>query len=118
MSELATEIERYLLLTKGWVGSEVLCDRFGVGDPRGLRGIGRKPGLVSAFAISSDHGYKHVEHATTGEWLRFKARIVYHAVSELRRVHLLQRRRHGVLRKVGQVPTERDTGQTLRFSTS
>lgn len=110
------EIEPFLLLARDWVRSDVICERFGIADARALRGIGREPGLVSNFAISSDAGYKHIEHATTGEWLRFQWRIVHHAIAELRRWRRLKKRRQLVLAKRAAAPTERDTGQTLLWA--
>jgi len=116
MNALAAQIETFLRASGGWVPSAVICSEFNVGE-RALRAIDRKPGLVSEFAISGDKGLKHVENATTGEWLRFKARILYHATGELRRLWALQRRRHGLQRRRGQTLLEKDTGQTL-FSMS
>lgn len=118
MNPLSREIEPFLLSAGDWVRSEVICERFGIADARALRGIGREPGLVSDFAISGDGGYKHIEHATTGEWLRFQWRIVHHAISELRRWRRLKKRRTSVLAKRAALPTERDTGQRLLFTRS
>src|SRR4051812_46441561 len=67
------EVEAYLLARTGWVSAEELCRVFNVGE-RAFRGLRKRPGLCSGFAISGDHGFKHVELATTGEWLRFKGR--------------------------------------------
>lgn len=113
MNPLAAEIESYLLEEgRGWVTSVELCARFGVKE-RALRCVDAQPGLCSQFAISGDRGFKHVERATTGEWLRFKARMVWHAVGELRRVRALGRRRALVRARRGPGPVERDTGQRL-----
>lgn len=112
----AAQIETFLRASGGWVPAAVICAQFNVGE-RALRCMERKSGLVSEFAISGDKGLKHVENATTREWLRFKARILYHATGELRRLWCLQRRRHSLQRRRGSVVMEKDTGQTL-FSLS
>lgn len=116
---LENQIEQYLLdyPGDGWVKSKVLCDRFGVTE-RQLRAVGGQQGLCSAFAISSDKGFKHVEKASTREWLRFKNRMRRHAIGELRRSSILDRRRHQVTKttKRPEFIRERDTNQGLLFS--
>jgi hypothetical protein len=112
-----SEVEAYLLARTGWVSAEELCRVFKVGE-RAFRGLRKRPGLCSGFAISGDHGFKHVELATTGEWIRFKGRIIWHAIGELRRVRRLTKRRALVQRRGAPVATERDTGQLMFFSRS
>ena len=116
MNDLAPQIEAFLLAAGGWVPAGVLCAQFNVGE-RALRCVERKPGLVSEFAISGDKGLKHVENATKAEWLRFKARILYHATGELRRLRRLAARRNALQRQRGSVVTEKDSDQIL-FSLS
>lgn len=118
MIVLAHEIEPFLLQADGWVPSEVICERFGVADPRALRGIDGKPGLMGDWAISGDQGYKHIKNATTGEWVRYQRRVARHAISQLRRWRRQRKLRQSVLVKRSTAPIERDTGQRLLFSTS
>ena len=121
MNDLEHQIEQYLLdaAGDGWIKSKVLCDRFGLPDARVLRSVGGQPGLCSAFAISlSSKGYKHVSRATRAEYRHFRHGMRRHAISELRRVRNLDRRRHQVITttKRPEFIRERDTNQGLLFS--
>jgi hypothetical protein len=55
----------------------------------------------------------HVSKASTTEWIRFKHRILKHAVKELRRLRTLDKQRHEVKRELRFVTMEKDTPQTL-----
>lgn len=116
--DLESQIEAYLLEFpgEGWVKSKQLCIRFGITE-RQLRAVGGQQGLCSAFAISSDKGFKHVERASTSEWLAFKHRMRKHAISELQRASRLDRRRHQVTKttKRPEFIREKDTNQGLLF---
>ena len=116
---LELQIEQYLLdyPGDGWVKSRVLCDRFGITE-RQLRAVGGQHGLCSAFAISSDKGFKHVTRASKTEYRAFKHRLRRHAIAELVRVRNLDRRRHQVTTttKRPEFIRERDTNQGLLFS--
>lgn len=110
-ADLAHQIEGYLREKACWVSTVELCQVFGVKE-RAFRSIDTSPGLCTAFAISGDKGFKHVELATTMEWLRFKGRMVWHAVGELRRVRALSKRRQ-LARARTAAPMEQDTRQML-----
>jgi hypothetical protein len=122
MNNLAFEIECYLLTAQRWVPADELCAQFHVRE-RALRDdrariAGRnganpaaRAGLCSAFAISSDQGYRHVRCATDEELDRFIQRLRSHARGELRRVALLRRARHTA--RTGQPAFEKFTGQRV-----
>lgn len=122
MMDLEHQIEQYLLdaAGDGWVKSRVLCDRFGLPNDRALRSVGGRHGLCSAFAISSDKGFKHVVRATPLEYRQFKHRLRRHAIAELVRVSKLDKRRHQVTTttKRPEFIREKDTNQGLLFATS
>ena len=119
---IESQIERYLLEAPGagWIKSAELVAVFDLGDERQLRAVGRQEGLCSAFAISGDKGFKHVERATTAEYRKFKHRLRKHAVAEFRRTNNLDRRRAGVIKSIKrpQFTAEKDTGQGLLFALS
>lgn len=119
--DLDHQIEQYLLDAPGdgWVKSRVLCDRFGITE-RQLRAVGGQQGLCSAFAISSDKGFKHVKRASKTEYRAFKHRLRRHAIAELVRVRNLDKRRHEVITttKRPEFIREKDTDQGLLFSMS
>ena len=85
-------IERWLLAHSGWTSAREICDTFNL-DERELRASEGKGGLLSVFAISGSNGYRHVRRATPQEWCRFKWGQRRHAISELRRVAALDKRR-------------------------
>jgi len=113
MNDLAQQIEHLLLARRDWVASEEICSRFGLPDDRPFRQVGDHPGLCTAFAISSDKGFKHVSCATSTEWLRFKHRLRRHGIQELVRVRDLDRRRHEVTRQAAGLSWEKDTDQAV-----
>ncbi len=118
MSTVQQSIEAYLLEHGGWVKAEEICSRFDVSE-RVLRGLNGVPGICSRFAISNTaKGYKHVENATTTEWLRFKHGMRRHGISELVRVSDLDRLRHNVTSstKRPKLTFEKDTGQAVMFA--
>jgi hypothetical protein len=87
---------------------------FGLSE-RALRNDGHRKGLCSEFAISSAEGLKHYSLATTSEFNASTHRLASHAIGELRRVRLLRRRRHLVLKHVRRPPVvcEKDSGQLV-----
>lgn len=115
MDPLAQQIEAYLLARRDWVSAAELCDRFDI-NQRALRQLGDRPGLVSGFAISSSkRGLKHVECASTSEWLEFKHSLRKHGIRELMRVRDLDRRRAQVTRtlKRPEIKFEKDSKQLV-----
>jgi hypothetical protein len=112
--ELKEAIERHLLTVggSGWVKSSALCALFEIKD-RQLRAVGDRPGLASEFAISGDKGFKHIDRATPGEYLRFKHRMRRHAIGQLIRARQLDQRRHQTTKKIKRpaFTFERDTNQ-------
>ena len=115
MNELADSIEAYLIAQRTWVKAAEICSRFEVTE-RQLRAVGDRPGLCSEYAISGDKGFKHVQYATTAEYLRFKHRLRRHGIAELIRVRKLDQRRSNVTRTIRKTFTfEADTGQGMLF---
>jgi hypothetical protein len=113
MTDLAPQIEAWLLAQPGWVSASDLCARFGIADERLLRCIGTVPGLVSEFAISHTRkGYRHVRKASTLEWLAFKFTLMRHSISQIRRIRRLAQVRHNVFLPT-MPPSEKDSGQYL-----
>jgi hypothetical protein len=114
-SELEQRIEAYLLERGDWVSGTEICWRFGIQDERQLRQVGDKPGLCTRFAVSGDHGFRHVARASTSEWLEFKHRVRKHGIRELARVKRLGTRRQDALRRPapGGMNVEKDSGQIL-----
>jgi len=112
--ELKEAIEQHLLTSagSGWIKSSELCERFAISE-RQLRKVGDRDGLASDFAISSDKGFKHIERATTREWLAFKHRMRQHAIAEMVRTRNLDRRRASVIKSVIRpaFTFQKDTGQ-------
>jgi hypothetical protein len=110
------EIEAYLLERGSWVAEAEICARFGVTE-RQLRQLGKKPGLCTHIAVSRTHdgskGFRHVQTATTGEWIAFKHAQRRAAISVLRRIRALDQRRHNAVKKTKDFEFERDTGQGL-----
>ena len=82
MNDLADKIEQFLLANRRWVKSDELRERFGIRE-RQLRALGDQPGICSEFAISSDKGFKHVRHASEGEFTHSYKRVRRHAIMEL-----------------------------------
>lgn len=120
MTTVQQQIEQYLReypSSDGWVKSKVLCARFSITD-RQLRAAGKQQGLCGGFAISGDKGFKHIDRASTTEYLRFKHRLLKHAVNEFRRVADLDQRRRQVTKttKRPEFIREKDTNQGLLFS--
>jgi len=115
MDPLAQAIEAYLLQRGSWISAQEICARFGLHE-RQLRQDRGRPGLCSEFAISiSQRGLKHVECATTAEFIEAAHGAARHAVAELRRIRGLRRRRHGLFRQIRRpaVIQERDSPQLL-----
>jgi hypothetical protein len=112
--DLKEAIENHLLLAggNGWVKSCELCVLFKIKD-RQLRAVGDRPGLASEFAISGDKGFKHIDRASTAEYLRFKHRMRRHAIGQLGRSSKLDRRRTQSTRttKRPAFTFQKDTGQ-------
>ncbi len=91
----AEGIEHFLLLRPAWVPASEIAAWFRV-DERELRSTGGEPGLCSAFAISSNLGYKHVRHATEEEFQAFQSRLRSHGWAEIQRADQLVSARNGV----------------------
>jgi len=112
---LQERLERYLSEAPGdgWVRTTDICKAFGLASDRPLRAVGDRPGLCTPFAISGDKGLKHIDRATTAEWLRFKHRLRKHGICELVRVRNLDRRRSQSLKQIKRPPFvfQKDTGQ-------
>ncbi|MEO8205997.1 MAG: hypothetical protein ABI615_07435 [Chthoniobacterales bacterium] len=81
------EIAMWMLTQDRWIEEEEICSRFHVNE-RALRGTGRKPGLLSTFAISRPQGgFKHVRHASKKEWSKFlyqRGRGIFNQLYNLR----------------------------------
>lgn len=114
-STLQEQLELYLFDAPGdgWVRTKDICEKFELASDRPLRAIGVEPGLCTPFAISGDKGLKHIDRATTAEWLRFKHRLRKHGICELVRVRNLDRRRSRATREIKRPPFrfQPDTGQ-------
>jgi len=95
MNAKAAAIEFFLLRRADWVSAQEICRAFQV-DERELRATKEIPGLCSAFAISGNRGFRHIETCTADEWTAFEARIRSHGISELVRVKNLRTRRNAV----------------------
>ena len=110
----AAQIEAYLLENRHWIPAPEICARFGVHE-RALRGLGDRPGLCSAFAISGDKGLKHVRYATDAEFDHFSNRLRQHGIAELVRVRNLRRLRRSFTTSISRPPVvfEKSTGQAL-----
>lgn len=117
MTDLAEQIEAYLREQRGWVKAADLVRRFNLRDERHLRAIGDKPGLCSAFAISGNKGFRHIEFCSDGEWHRFSERIRQHGIAELVRVKRLRLKRSTLTKTKPPVTFEKVTGQAI-FSLS
>ena len=112
-NELSNRIEAYLQAAKGWVSADDLCAAFNV-SKRDLRAHGDRPGLCSEFAISGNRDFRHVVHASPGEFESACRRMTSHAEGELARVKQLRRRRTKALFLDRPAPTvERRSDQTL-----
>lgn len=112
MNDLSAQIEAYLLQRGDWVPCADLCRDFGVKERR-FRQVKGEPGLCTDFAIARDKQFKHIKLATTTEWLRFKFKILGHAVGEIRRVRKLGRRRSHATKHFRSQQWEKDTGQAV-----
>ncbi len=99
----AVTIEHYLLMRTRWVPAADIALAFHV-DERDLRAAKGKPGLCSAFAISSNAGFKHVRHATQEEFDAFRERLRSHGLAELHRVAQLEAARDGHLSQTPPAP--------------
>jgi len=113
MNELREQMRQYLLARPHWVATEDIIRDFDLSDDRPLRYTAGKPGLCSLFACSSNKGFKHVVHATTKEYIRFKRRIRGHGISELIRIRECEKERSRMLRQVKQHTFEKHTGQGI-----
>lgn len=77
-------ISDYLLTRADWVPVEEICTRFGINE-RLLRAHGRRPSLISGFAISSStRGIKHIHHTTVNERLHYKHSRIKRLIAERR----------------------------------
>lgn len=115
MPDLENQIEEYLLARRDWVPAAEIAARFSV-RARALRKLGGRPGLCSKFAISSTKkGLKHVDIASTAEWIEFKHSLRKHGISELIHVRDLDRRRARVTRAIQRPPIrfEKDSKQLV-----
>lgn len=110
MNDLALRIETHLQATPGWVSASELAHLFGV-NPRRLRAVGRKPGLLDGFAISSPEGYKHIRQASQEEFDQIRGGLRAHAFAELRKVLAWEQARHNQLTGPRAFLTEKLTGQ-------
>ena len=106
----AEQIENFLLVRRDWVTSAEICQTFDV-KPRQFRQVKGTPGLCTEFAIASNGSFKHVQIASTTEWLAFKFRILWHAIAEIRRIRKLGIRRHNAIKTYQKKEWEKDTGQ-------
>ena len=109
---LATNIEKFLLDNRRWVKSDELCHHFGVRQ-RQLRALGDQPGICSEFAISSDKGFKHVQHATNDEFQHSYRRVRRHAIFELIGARRRRRYRQRLLLSKPEPLHEKVTGQAV-----
>ncbi len=107
---MKAELEAYLRAEKRWFSTGELVNRFGVTE-RALRAVGNVPGLCTEFAISSNAGFKHVEHATDAEFDRFYDRSRTHSIRQLVRLRRLARRRKSYVAK--PTPPQTREGQLL-----
>lgn len=73
----------------GWISAVVLADLLGTSE-RKLRG---EDSPIRSHAISSNEGYKGILNASDEEFRVYVERIRSHAISELRRLQHLKRRR-------------------------
>lgn len=114
MSEVAHQIEIYLLRAGGWVAGRDLSLVFGVNE-RALRRDGAQPGLCSEFAIShSRKGFKHVKNATAEEFAEADERVRKHARSEFYGAQKRKRYRARLLTEPPPEPVfEVSTGQSV-----
>lgn len=112
MNDLSAQIEAFLLARVEWVDCDEVCARFNV-TARQFRQIKKKPGLCSNFAIVKNHKMRHIDNATTAEWLETKGKIVWHAAGELRRIRRLGKRRHNAQKSFKSGRWEKDSGQAV-----
>lgn len=112
MTDLARQIESFLLANRRWVKSEELCERFEIRQ-RQLRALGDEPGLCSEFAISGDKGFKHVLHATNDEFERSYQRSRRHGIGELIGARRRRRYRDRLLIEKPTPLHEKATGQAV-----
>ncbi|MFH0878583.1 MAG: hypothetical protein V2A34_02610 [Lentisphaerota bacterium] len=114
-TDLQLRIERYLLSCRGWVKASELERLFDIRE-RQLRQLGKKPGLVTKFAISlSDKGFKHIALATTTEWIHARNAERRAAIARLRRIKDWTASRSEVTRSILHPPMtfERDSNQAV-----
>ena len=107
---MKAELEAYLRAEKRWFSTGEIVNRFGV-TARALRAVGNVPGLCTEFAISSNAGFKHVEHASDAEFDRFYDRSRTHSIRQLVRLRRLARRRKSYVAK--PTPAQTREGQLL-----
>lgn len=112
MNALAAAIEEWLLERADWVAAAEIETAFGVKE-RELRATDGAPGLCTAFAISGNRGYRHVENATNEEFAHFYARERGGGIGRLVRARRLKRRRENVLVPKPSPPPETVAGQYL-----
>lgn len=94
---LAEQIEKRLLECRDWIPAQQLVAEFGLKSERYLRASGDKPGLCSAFAISSNKGFRHVRCCTQEEFAAFYETMRKHGIGELVRAGRLRRMRTNVV---------------------
>lgn len=109
-AESPIEIEVWLLGEGRWVPAAEICHRFEVTE-RALRARDGKPGLMDAFAVSSDAGYKHVRLLSTEDFLQVASRVLRHGGSEIRKVRTWRKARRNQLTGTRTTLREAVTGQ-------
>lgn len=115
-ASLAQRIEEYLLAEPRWVHAAEICRVFNLTSDRAMRADKDRPGLLSAFAISSTgHGFKHIRHATDEEFADAYHRLRGHGLGELVAARkLLRARKSAVTNPPHPEPAlERSTGNYL-----
>lgn len=115
-SELATQIEIFLLLAGDWVPVEDICARFGIPERQLRADSGRRP-LCRHFAISSSrngkNGLKHLSLCTTAERLAYKHNRRKRLVAEARALAEYNTALKNCLTGKRPDQIERHTGQGL-----
>lgn len=112
ISELAPQIEAFLLEAHGWVSAMAVCARFGI-PKRALRGLHGKPGICAQFAISGVKGYKHIKYCPDSEFNRSDRRLRNHSISQLLAARQRRRYRQRLLKSNPPVQVEKTTGQVV-----
>jgi hypothetical protein len=115
-TELAAQIEIFLLAAGEHVPVKTLCDHFGIPE-RLLRADGKRRPLCHRFAISSskngENGLKHIRHCTTAERLAYKHARKKVLIANARALQEYDRALHNCLTGKHPNKIERHTGQGL-----